>query len=112
MLGNRHYNDAWQKVNHLPASRDFRFQAEFSHLAKKLKMAKICFFSFSTCLFVLFLSFLWWKYYEISLLGSSMVMKKCEGCLNVFNLQNPVYSQIWLNCLLDDRHSSYIIIKK
>jgi hypothetical protein len=41
MLGNRHYNDAWQKVNHLPASRDFRFLAEFSHLAKKFKMAKI-----------------------------------------------------------------------
>jgi hypothetical protein len=35
MLGNRHYNDVGQKANDWPASRDFRFQAEFSHLAKK-----------------------------------------------------------------------------
>jgi hypothetical protein len=84
MLGNRHYNDAWQKVNHLPASRDFRFLAEFSHLAKKFKMAKICFFQFLLAFLFLFLFIFWWKNYEISLLGCNMVMKKCEGCLKCF----------------------------
>jgi len=57
MLGNRHYNDAWQKVDHLPANRDFRFLAEFSHLAKKFKMAKIRFFHFLLAILLFFFFF-------------------------------------------------------
>jgi len=87
------------------------FRLNLATWQKNSKWLKYVFFIFY--LPFCFVSFcFWWKNYEISLLGSSMVMKNCEGCLNVFNLQNPVYSQIWLNCLLDDHHFSYIKIKK
>jgi hypothetical protein len=43
---------------------------------------------------------------QISLIGSSI---KCEGWLKVFFfLSYPLYSQIWLNCCMDDHHISYI----
>ncbi len=59
------------------------------------------------CVYLGFLGIKFWKnilnFFQISLLGSSACSKNAKDAEMVLHLYN-VYSQIWLNCRMEDCH--------
>jgi hypothetical protein len=91
------------------------FLAKFSDLTKReIKMAK----NMCVCVCVFFPSrhisivFFWGGWGEISSDFSNGFKHVPRGILNFILLSYPVYSQIWLNCIMDDRQPAQSYIHK